>query len=78
MIAGSVLFAPENVGAAVPNRKLYRETYFTDPRTAQSLRQLTISPIAAQFPDSQVTGETEIHADINLFDAARASTWPRP
>lgn len=54
------------------HQKLFKEVYFTDPKTA-SLIQGMPSPVAAEFPDSAVETETESLTPSRVMQGVRAS-----
>ena len=75
IVGSQLLFDPEDereVGTQRGNRKLFRETFFTDPRTAIYLRNF-VSPTATQFPRSAVSARTQIITHFTLTQAIRVS-----
>jgi hypothetical protein len=55
-----------------PGRKLFTETWFTDPCTAALVSGLP-SPIGVRYRRSAVAADIDVIADQTLLDAARAS-----
>ncbi|NCN27499.1 hypothetical protein GW915_07980 [bacterium] len=70
IVAGKTLFGPQSNYEAM--RVRFRETYFTDSKTAQYLRGRK-SAIALQYPNSFIDRNVEVRTDISPMEAARAS-----
>lgn len=70
IIAGKVLFTPENVGKPI-TQKLYREILFTSPEVAQHLAQRK-SP-TGQMSGSSIESDAQVVTELSLTEAARAA-----
>ena len=65
-------FGPEAVGKFKSKEKTFTQVFFTDKETGSLLKDYR-SPIAAQFPDSNVAEKTAVMTSNSLEEAARAS-----
>ena len=72
IVAGRMLFAPEDVGSDRNGRKLFQEVFFTDDETAELLKGFN-SPVGESFAASSVMKETEVLPDALPVQATRAS-----
>lgn len=72
VLAAQALFGPELQGRDSGAGPLFRETFFTDPATAQLL-QGRASSIKEIFPFSRVAMKTEALSGVSLSQAVRAS-----
>jgi len=73
VLAGRMNVAPHEAGYSLPrDRKLFTETYFTDPDTARYITNVK-SFVGWNFPDSSVSADTAVVSHVSLSRAVRAS-----
>ena len=72
IVAAQMQFGPDSQGQKFVRGGSYKETYFTDPGTAQLISNFP-SPIGQQYSRSYVSPSTEVITDTTLSLAARAS-----
>ncbi len=71
MVGARALFNEKHVGMRAQEKRLYQQTFFTDPDTAKSLRDLPAS-IKKNFPKSPIYPWTQVRTDVSTLQAARA------
>lgn len=71
VVSAQAHFKPADVGQPVAGRKLFTQALFTDPDTAELLKDFK-SPIAMTYPDSFVTPEVAVISNQSMEVAARA------
>jgi hypothetical protein len=73
IVAAQVLFPSADSGAFAPaEKKLFRETFFTDVDTASYLEGLP-SFVGENDPASSLAPDTQVYTQLTLAEAARAS-----
>jgi hypothetical protein len=73
IVAARMEMRPSEAGHSLPfERKLFTETYFTDPQTARLIQNVK-SFTGMEFPQSAMNIETEVISDKSLEQAVRAS-----
>ncbi|OQW50840.1 MAG: hypothetical protein A4S09_10965 [Proteobacteria bacterium SG_bin7] len=72
IVAGRILFNKKDAGKKRRNRKLFSETFFTDPITGSHLKGFE-SPIEKATGDSAIDLNTEVNTTATLAEAARAA-----
>jgi patatin-like phospholipase len=72
VVGATAAFTPNDVETPRRGRKLYQETYFTDPEVAKLLEGFQ-SPIAQAYPNSAVALDTRVFTDFSVGDAASIS-----
>ena len=72
MVGGTTAFTPDDIETPRRGRKLYHETYFTDPEIAKLIEGFQ-SPIGQAYPNSAVALDTRIFTDYSVGDAASIS-----
>jgi hypothetical protein len=71
MVGARALFNEKHVGMRARQKRLYQQTFFTDPDTAKSLQDLPAS-IKKNFPNSPIYPWTQVRTDVSTLQAARA------
>ena len=75
LLAGHAYFDKQHSGAIVVGRKLIRESFLTDSRTGYLISQNIHSALVADaFPENYIDNKIEVHTNLRLFQAARASS----
>lgn len=72
IVAGRILFGKGDVGKKRREKKLFAETFFTDPITAPYITGLE-SPIEKVLGNSAIALNTEVNTAATLAEAARAA-----
>ena len=72
VVGATAAFTPDEVETPRRGRKLYHETYFTDPEIAKLIEGFQ-SPIAQAYPNSAVALDTKVFTDFSVGDAAAIS-----
>lgn len=72
IVAGRILFGKGDVGKKRGNRKLFAETFFTDPVTGSYLKGFE-SPIEKAQGNTAIAMDTEVNTMATLAQAARAA-----
>jgi hypothetical protein len=72
VVGGTAAFTPDEIETPRKGRKLYHETYFTDPEIAKLIEGFQ-SPIGQAYPNSAVALDTKIFTDFSVGDAASIS-----
>jgi hypothetical protein len=72
VVGGTTAFTPDDVETLRRGRKLYHETYFTDPEIAKLIEGFQ-SPIAQAYPNSAVALDTKVFTNFSVGDAASIS-----
>ena len=71
-VAARALFDERHVGHEAQQNRLYQQTFFTDPDTAKSLKNLPAS-MKRNFPKSPIYPWTDVRTGVTPLQAARAS-----
>ena len=72
VVGGTTAFTPDDIETPRRGRKLYHETYFTDPEIAKLIEGFQ-SPIGQAYPNSAVALDTKVFTDFSVGDAASIS-----
>ncbi|HSR90167.1 MAG TPA: patatin-like phospholipase family protein, partial [Gemmatimonadales bacterium] len=72
VVGATAAFSPHDVETPRKGRKLYEETYFTDPEIAKLIEGFK-SPIGQAYPNSAVSVDTKVFTDFSVGDAASIS-----
>ncbi|HSE67085.1 MAG TPA: hypothetical protein VLB12_08870 [Gemmatimonadales bacterium] len=64
--------SPGEVETPCKGRKLYQESYFTDPEVARLIEGFK-SPIGQAYPNSAVSLDTRVYTDLSVANAASIS-----
>ena len=72
VVGATAAFSPEDVETPRKGRKLFQETYFTDPEVAGLIEGFK-SPIGQNYPNSTVSVDTKVFTDLSVGNAASIS-----
>lgn len=72
VVGATAAFTPDEIETPRRGRKLYHETYFTDPEIAKLIEGFQ-SPIAQAYPNSAVALDTKVFTDFSVGEAASIS-----
>ena len=72
VVGATAAFSPEDVETPRKGRKLFQETYFTDPEVARLIEGFK-SPIGQNYPNSTVSVDTKVFTDLSVGNAASIS-----
>jgi predicted acylesterase/phospholipase RssA len=72
VVGATAAFSPDDVETPRRGRKLYQETYFTDPEIARLIEGFK-SPIGEAYPKSTVSVDTKVYTDFSVGEAASIS-----
>jgi len=72
VVGATAAFSPDEVETPRKGRKLYQESYFTDPEVARLIEGFK-SPIGQAYPNSAVSVDTRVYTDLSVGDAASIS-----